>query len=87
MKMLKNINNVDALITAVSKCQGDVILKSADDKEQYNLKSELSQFVGIAKLCEERGDEYEVFCMNRADEGNLLEFFGELEKENDTPAA
>lgn len=87
MKMLKNKNNVDALIAAVSKCKGDVILRSMDAKEQYNLKSQLSQIVGIARLCEEHGDEYEVFCMNRLDEGTMLEFFWNLRKENPISAA
>ena len=86
MKMLKSMKNVNALLTAVAICKGDVILKSADGHEEYNLKSALSQLIGLARLCEDHGDEYEVFCMNRADEGNLLEFFGELKKEDATVA-
>ena len=86
MKMLKNMNNVNALMTAVASCTDSVLLKSADGREEYNLKSALSLLIGIGHLCGEHGDEYEVFCTNRADEGYLLNFFSQL-KQGDTPAA
>ena len=86
MKMLRNINNINALQAAVASCQDSVILKSADGREEYNLKSALSLLMGIGCLCGERGDEYEVFCTNRADEGYLLKFFRDL-KQGDTTAA
>ena len=86
MKMLKNMNNVNALMAAVANCTDSVLLKSADGREEYNLKSALSLLIGIGHLCGEHGDEYEVFCTNRADEGYLLNFFRQL-KQGDTPAA
>ena len=86
MKMLKNMNNVNALMTAVASCTDSVLLKSADGREEYNLKSALSLLIGIGHLCGEHADEYEVFCTNRADEGYLLNFFRQL-KQGDTPAA
>lgn len=86
MKMLKNMNDVNALMTAVASCTDSVLLKSADGREEYNLKSALSLLIGIGHLCGEHGDEYEVFCTNRADEGYLLNFFRQL-KQGDTPAA
>ncbi len=86
MKMLENINNVNALMTAVANCTDSVILKSADGREEYNLKSALSLFIGIGQLCGEHGDEYEVFCTNRADEGFLLKFFRELKQSKTTAA-
>ena len=86
MKMLKNMNNVNALMTAVASCTDSVLLKSADGREEYNLKPALSLLIGIGHLCGEHGDEYEVFCTNRADEGYLLNFFRQL-KQGDTPAA
>ncbi|MBP3479683.1 MAG: hypothetical protein J6K03_09445 [Oscillospiraceae bacterium] len=86
MKMLKNMNNVNALMTAVASCTDSVLLKSADGREEYNLKSALSLLIGIGHLCGEHGDEYEIFCTNRADEGFLLNFFRQL-KQGDTPAA
>ena len=81
MKMLKNMNNVNALMTAVANCTDSVLLKSADGKEEYNLKSALSLLIGIGRLCGEHGDEYEVFCMNSKDEGNLLGFFRALRQD------
>ena len=84
MKMLRNINNVNALQAAVASCQDSVILKSADGREEYNLKSALSLLMGIGRLCGEHGDEYEVFCTNRADEGYLLKFFRELKQSEAT---
>ena len=86
MKMLKNMNNVNALMSAVANCTDSVLLKSADGREEYNLKSALSLLIGIGHLCGEHGDEYEVFCTNRADEGSLLNFFRQL-KQGDTTAA
>ena len=86
MKMLNNMNNVNALMTAVANCTDSVLLKSADGREEYNLKSALSLFIGIGQLCGEHGDEYEVFCTNRADEGFLLKFFREL-RQGETTAA
>lgn len=86
MKMLRSINNVNALQAAVASCQDSVILKSADGREEYNLKSALSLLMGIGRLCGEHGDEYEVFCTNRADEGYMLKFFREL-KQSEAPVA
>ena len=84
MKMLRNINNINALQAAVASCQDSVILKSADGREEYNLKSALSLLMGIGRLCGEHGDEYEVFCTNRADEGYMLKFFRELKQSEAT---
>ena len=73
MKMLKNMNNVNDLMNAVSCCTDPVLLKSA-----------LSLLIGIGRLCGEHGDEYEVFCTNRVDEGYLLKFFRELRQSEAT---
>lgn len=75
MMLLKNVSDVEKLREAVAKCRGDVILRSVDGREEFNLKSTLSQYIAIGKLCEEHGDEYEVFCMNHSDEGYMMEFF------------
>ena len=84
MKMLKNVTNVNDLINAVSCCTDPVLLKTADGREEYNLKSALSLMIGIGCLCGEHCDEYEVFCTNRADEGYLLKLFRELKQSEAT---
>lgn len=78
--ILKNVKDIEALVAAVKKCRGDVILRSVNGLEEFNLKSTLSQYIAIGKLCAERGDEYEIFCMNKADEGYMMEFFHNLSK-------
>ena len=83
MMLLKNAKNIEALLEAIKNCKGDVILRSAspnNPKEEFNLKSTLSQYMGIARLCEEHGDEYEVFCMDRNDIGFMMQFFNELKQ-------
>ena len=78
MMLLKNIHDVDAFMDAINHCRGDVILTSRDGKEQLNLKSRLSQYVAIERLHREYGDEYEIFCMNKSDEGYMLKFFYDM---------
>lgn len=78
LMLLKNAKDIDSLIKAVGKCQGDVLLRSADGKEQFNLKSTLSEYIAIGRLCEEHGDSYEVYCMDRRDEPYMLKFFFEI---------
>ena len=78
MMLLKNAKDIDNLIQAVNRCRGDVLLRSTDGREEFNLKSVLSRYVAIGELCKDHGDRYEVFCMNRADEGYMLNFFFNL---------
>lgn len=78
MMLLKNAKNIESLLEAVAKCKGDVILRRMDGSETFNLKSTLSRYIAIARLCEDHGDEYEVFCTNKTDEAYMLRFFYEL---------
>ena len=78
MMLLKNVKDVDLLINAVEKCKKDVILRSVDGSEEFNLKSKLSQYIAIGRLCEDHGDEYEIFCMDKNDETYMIQFFHEL---------
>ena len=73
--LLKNIKDVNVFINALDNCNGAVVLRSLDGSEEFNLKSKLSQYIAIGRLCEEHGDEYEIFCSNRADESYMLGFF------------
>ena len=78
MMLLKNVNDVEALKFAVSRCKYDVLLRSMDGSEEFNLKSQISQYIAIGRLCEEHGDEYEIFCTSKSDEQHLLGFFCEI---------
>lgn len=75
MKLPKNMKNINTLLTAVSACKDDVIVRSVDGNEEYSLKTALYQLMGIARACEAHGGEYEVHCVNREDEGCLKQFF------------
>ena len=76
--LLKNIKDINALISAIDKCSGDVILRSLDGKEEFNLKSTLSKYIAIGRLCDDHGEDYEIFCSDKIDEGHMLKFFKEL---------
>lgn len=76
-KFLSNVKDLNALQQAVDKCTGDVILRKNDGSEEFNMKSSLSAFIAWGKLADEVGDQYEIFCMNPADESNLLKYFYE----------
>ena len=76
-KFLKNIKDLEAFREAVRKCTGDVLLVKNDGSEEFNLKSTLSEYLGLARLADAHGDEYEVFCQLSSDEGNLLKYFYE----------
>ena len=78
MMLLRNAKEIDKLIEAVNRCRGDVLLRSVDGREEFNLKSVLSRYIAIGELCKDHGDKYEVFCMNRADEGYMGNFFHDL---------
>ena len=78
MKKKKNAKDIDNLIEAVDHCRDDVLLRSVDGREEFNLKSVLSRYVAIGELCKDHGDQYEIFCMNPADEGYMMHFFYSL---------
>ena len=78
--LLKNVKDVNALIAAVDKCNGDVVIRSTDGKEEFSLKSTFSRYIAIGRLCDEYGEYYEMFCKNKEDEHNMIGFFYELKK-------
>ena len=78
MMLLKNAKDIDNLIESVNRCRGDVLLRSTDGREEFNLKSVLSRYMAIGELCKDHGDNYEVFCMDRSDEVYMLNFFQNL---------
>ena len=80
MMLLKNAKDVDSLVKAIDKCHGEVFLCSADKTEEFNMKSILSRYIAIGELCKDHGDEYEFYCDDRRDEGNIMEFFFKLDE-------
>lgn len=71
---LTNIRTVHKFLLTVDRCKGDVWLES-NKGDKFNLKSPLSQYVAIASLISERGNELELFCANHDDENRFFEFF------------
>ena len=73
MKLTK-IEQVNEFLSIVDSCKGDVTLRSLDG-DIFNLKSKLSQY--IAALLGQHGDELELFCSDREDEGKFMQFLME----------
>lgn len=71
---LKNIDEVNEFLSVIDTCEGNVYLTSPYG-DRYNLKSKLAQFVAIAALIGEKGNELELFCDTKADENKLVKFF------------
>ena len=63
----------------LAQCHGNVYLRSAFG-DCYNLKSVLSQYVAFAALLGEHGDELELYCSDKDDEGKLLGFLCDHEE-------
>ena len=81
MMLLKNVHDIDKLLDVIAHCRDDVILRSTDGREEFNMKSRLSQYIAIERLLRDHGDQYEFFCMNKADEGYMLKFFYDMHHE------
>ena len=64
---------IDLFVKAIDECKRDVYLRSIYG-DVYNLKSRLSQYLGLAALLSEHGDELELFCSSREDESRMLNF-------------
>ncbi len=73
---IKNINDVETFLSIVDACKGSVLLKSQYG-DTYNLKSKLAQYVAVAALVGEHGDELELWCSEREDEAKFMKMFNE----------
>lgn len=76
MKLTK-IEQVNEFLAIVDSCKGDVTLRSVDG-DIFNLKSKLSQYIAIAALLGQHGDELELFCSDSSDEGKFMNFLMEI---------
>ncbi len=73
---LRNVKEVEEFLATVKECKGGVVLTSMEG-DRYNLKSTLSQYVAIGKLLSEQGQDLELWCDRKEDEGRFLKFFSE----------
>ena len=71
----ENAKQIEAFVNEIDKCTSEVYLRSIYG-DIYNLKSRLSQYLAVAALLGEHGDELELYCNNREDESRLLNFLG-----------
>ena len=69
----KTYEEIREFLDIVDTCEHDVYLRSVYG-DIYNLKSRLSQYLGVAALLSEHGDELELFCADRADEQKLIRY-------------
>lgn len=71
---LTNIKQVEDFIAAVNRAHSNVWLVSPQG-DRYNMKSALSQYIALGALLGQHGDELELFCDSKQDEGLFIEFF------------
>lgn len=73
---IKNIKNVETFLEVVNGCKGEVTLTSVYG-DKYNLKSALTQYVAVAALLGDHGEELELWCTDKDDEKKFLKMFNE----------
>ncbi len=73
---IKNIKNVGTFLAVVNECKGEVTLTSVYG-DKYNLKSALTQYVAIAALLGDHGEELELWCTDNDDEKKFFKMFNE----------
>ena len=73
---IKNIKDVETFLKVVNECKGDVVLTSIYG-DKFNLKSTLTQYVAVAALVGEHGEDLELWCTEHEDERRFLQMFNE----------
>ena len=73
---LQNVDQLHEFLKIIDDCKGDVFLTSAYG-DKYNLKSKLSQYIAVAALLGEHGDELEIWCDDKEDEARILSYLME----------
>ena len=71
---LNNIKQLQEFLAIVNSCEGSVWVESIDG-DRLNLKSQLSQYVALGALLEQKGSELELYCSSREDEIKFISFF------------
>ena len=70
---LTNIDQVNDFLKVVDECKEDVYLTSSFG-DKINLKSKLSQYIAVAALLGNHGEELELWCDSKDDEARMLDF-------------
>ncbi len=70
---LKDVNQVNEFLAAVNQCKDQVYLVSPYG-DRFNLKSQLSQYIAIAALVNQAGDDLELFCDSKEDEAVMMKY-------------
>lgn len=70
---IRNIDQLNDFISAVNRCEGSVWLESPEG-DNFNLKSQFSQYIALGALLSAHGDRLELFCSHKDDEKNFFEF-------------
>ena len=73
---IKNIKHVETFLTVVNECKWEVTLTSVYG-DKYNLKSALTQYVVVAALLGDHGEELELWCTDKDDEKKFFKMFNE----------
>ena len=71
---ITNIEEAEGFLEAVRQCKGNVYLRSSVD-DIFNLKSELSQYIAMAALLSDHGEDLELFCEDKSDEHFFFKYF------------
>lgn len=70
---LKDAAQVSDFLQAVNKCSKEVYLISQYG-DKFNLKSQLSQYIAIAALVNQAGEDLELFCESKDDEAIMMNY-------------
>lgn len=73
---LKDVSQVNEFLSAVNQCKDQVYLVSQYG-DRFNLKSQLSQYIAIAALVNQAGEDLELFCDSKDDEAIMLKYIVE----------
>lgn len=76
---LRTENDIESFKQAIGKCSNSVWLESVHG-EKYDLKSTMSQYLGIAALLQDENEELELFANNTRDQYILMDFLDGLKK-------
>ena len=71
---LNNIEEINAFLETANSCEGHVWLETTEG-DRFNLKSKFSQYVAMAALLGESGEDLELFCQLPEDRSKFYKYF------------